>query len=122
MACVHIHGVGDGVQFVPADKHYWKHDAYILMPSRDFPVEMFIYGGPESMPIDEGVCHVHVAPCALQHCLRRTLLNCSAKTINGLSASHSSHDLQALKISTLNVVVFPSLLIAWLCMSIGTSL
>lgn len=64
MACVHIHGVGDGVQFVPADKHYWKHDAYILMPSRDFPVEMFIYGEPESMPIDEG----HGVMCMLLRC------------------------------------------------------
>lgn len=106
MACVHIHGVGDGVQFVPADKHYWKHDAYILMPSRDFPVEMFIYGGPEStVPIDEGVCHVHVAPRALQHCLRRTLLNCSTKTINAPPRIVATTS----KLSTLNVVVFPSL-------------
>ena len=31
----------DGVQFMPVDKkHYWRHDAYIPMPSGDFPAEM----------------------------------------------------------------------------------
>ena len=47
---------------MPADKHHWKHDAYILM-SRDFPAEMFIYGGPGSTAVAEGICPV--APRAL---------------------------------------------------------
>ena len=32
-----------------------KHDAYIPMPSGDFPTEMFIYGGPESIAVDKGI-------------------------------------------------------------------
>ena len=38
----------DGTQFMPAD-------AYIPMPSGDFPAEMLIYGGPESIAVDKGI-------------------------------------------------------------------
>ena len=69
--CVHLHDLGDrGVQFMPADKHYWQHDTYILMPSGHFSVEMFMYGGgPESMAVDERI--YHVAARALQPCSQR---------------------------------------------------
>jgi len=69
---VGILGLDDGIQFMPADKrHYWKHDAYIPMPSGDFPAEMFIYGGPESTAVDKGIYFVAaralLAPSANVH-------------------------------------------------------
>lgn len=49
---VSILGLNDGVQFMPvADK---RHDAHIPMRSGDFPAEMLVYSGPESMAVDKG--------------------------------------------------------------------
>ena len=67
-----IIGLDDGIQFMPADKkHYWKHDAYIPMPSGDFPAEMLIYGSPESTAVDKGIYFVAaralLAPSANVH-------------------------------------------------------
>ena len=67
-----IIGLDDGTQFMPADKkHYWKHDVYIPMPSGDFPAEMLIYGGPESIAVDKGIYFVAaralLAPSANLH-------------------------------------------------------
>jgi len=46
-----------------ADKHYWKHNAYIFMTSGNFPAGVFIYGRPESTAVGKGI--YFVAACAL---------------------------------------------------------